>query len=180
MRISTSQVFDAGAMNMLNSQSALYKQQNQLATGRRILAPEDDPMAAAQALLVKQSESANQQYIANQGQAKSQLGLVDAQLSSLSGLLMNVRDKVVQAGNTTLTNSDRASIATELEARLGELMGIANSDNGSGEFLFSGYSGWVKAAAGAGGDPARRLRRRRRRTPLASILLQANAGQCFR
>ena len=50
MRISTSQVFDAGAMNMLNSQSALYKQQNQLATGRRILAPEDDPMAAAQAL----------------------------------------------------------------------------------------------------------------------------------
>ena len=144
MRISTSQIFDAGSSNMLKSQSALYKLQNHLATGRRVLTPQDDPVAAAQALIVTQSAAVNQQYLDNQGQAKHQLGLVDTQLTALTNALLNVRDKVLQAGNTMLSSSDRESIAAELEARLGEMMGIANSDNGVGEYLFSGYSGKVK------------------------------------
>ena len=147
MRISTHQVFDAGATNMLKNQSSLYKQQNQLATGRRVLTPQDDPVAAARALEVDQSISVNQQYIEAQGQAKNQLGLVDTQLSALNNALLNVRDRVVQAGNTTLSNNDRQAIASELEARLGEILSVANSDNGSGEFLFSGYSGKVKPFA---------------------------------
>jgi len=144
MRISTNQIYDAGTLNIQQSQSSLYKLQNQLSTGRRVLTPQDDPVAAAQALVVTQSMEVNQQHINNQGQAKSQLGLLDSQLSSLVGALQNVRDRVVQAGNTTLSKSDRESIASELEARLGEMLGIANSENGTGEYLFSGYSGNVR------------------------------------
>jgi len=142
MRISTSQIYDAGALNIQRNQSALYKLQNQLSTGRRVLTPEDDPVAAAQALIVTQSQEVNAQQLENQGNASSQLGLVDSQLSSLTDLLQNVRERVVQAGNTgTLNNSDRQTIATELESRLGEMLGIANSQNGSGDYLFSGYQG---------------------------------------
>ncbi len=148
MRISTSQIFDAGTLGIQNGQSGLYKLQNQLSTGRRVLTPQDDPVAAAQALVVTQTRGVNQQHMDNQGQAKSQLGLVDSQLSSLVNVLQVVRERVVQAGNTgTLSQSDRAAIATELQSRLSEIVGIANSDNGVGEYLFSGYKGNVRPFA---------------------------------
>ena len=144
MRISTSQIYDSGALGIQNGQSALFKLQSQLSTGRRVLTPKDDPVAAAQALVVTQSLDVNAQYMVNQGQAKSQLGLVDSQLTAVIDSLQSVREKVVQAGNTgTLSQSDRASIATELESRLSELLGIANTDDGTGEYLFSGYKGNV-------------------------------------
>ncbi len=147
MRISTSQIYDAGSLNIQRNQAALFKLQNQLSTGRRVLTPEDDPVAAAQALLVTQAKEMNTQQTTNQGTAESQLGLVDSQLSSLVDLIQNVRERVVQAGNGSLSNSDRQSIATELEARLGELMGIANAQNGAGDYLFSGYQGATKPFA---------------------------------
>ena len=132
MRISTSQIYDSATLNIQRNQTSLYKLQNQLSTGRRVLTPEDDPVAAAQALLVTQSRDVNQQHVTNQGNAKSQLGLVDSQLNSLTDLLQNVRDRIIQAGNSaTMTDTDRSAIATELEARLGEMVGIANSQNGS-------------------------------------------------
>lgn len=148
MRISTSQIYEAGTVNIQRNQSALYKLQNQLSTGRRVLTPEDDPVAAAQALLVTQSRDVTAQHIENQGNADSQLGLVDSQLSSLGDLLQHVREKVIQAGNTgTLSNTDRQAIATELESRFGEMLGIANTQNGTGEFLFSGYQGGTRPFA---------------------------------
>ena len=147
MRISTSQIYDAGSLNIQRNQAALFKLQNQLSTGRRVLTPEDDPVAAAQALLVTQAKEINTQQTTNQGTARSQLGLVDSQLSTLVDLIQNVRERVVQAGNGSLSNSDRQSIATELEARLGELMGIANAKNGTGDYLFSGYQGATKPFA---------------------------------
>ena len=99
MRISTSQIYDAGSLNIQRNQASLFKIQNQLSTGRRVLTPEDDPVAAAQALLVTQAKEMNTQQTTNQGNAESQLGLVDSQLSSLVDLIQNVRDRVIQAGN---------------------------------------------------------------------------------
>lgn len=148
MRISTSQIFNSGTLGIQRNQSELYKLQNQISSGRRVLTPEDDPVAAAQALVVTQSRDVNQQHIDNQGNASSQLGLVDSQLNSLTDLLHNVRDRVIQAGNTgTMTNTDRALIATELESRLSEMLGIANSQNGAGDYLFSGYQGATRPFA---------------------------------
>ena len=142
MRISTSQIYNSGALNIQRNQSSLYKLHNQMSTGRRILTPEDDPVAAAQALMLNQAQQVNAQHLSNQGAAASQLGLVDSQLSSLINVLQNVRERVVQAGNTaTLADAERQAIATELEVRLGEIVGIANAQNSTGDYLFSGYKG---------------------------------------
>ena len=66
MRISTNQIYDAGTLGIQRNQSALYKLQNQLSSGRRILTPEDDPVAAAQALIVTQTKEVNAQHLENQ------------------------------------------------------------------------------------------------------------------
>lgn len=163
MRVSTSQIFDSGTRGIGRNQFDLFKLQNQLATGRKVLTPEDDPIAAAQALVLTQSKEVSAQFLENQGDAKGKLGTVDAQLSSLTDLLQNVRERVVQAGNTTLTNTDRSHIAQELEARFSELMGVANAQDGAGNYLFSGYQGAVKpfsvsnTGATYAGDDGQRL-----------------------
>jgi flagellar hook-associated protein 3 FlgL len=142
MRISTSQIYDTGALSIQRNQSALFKLQTQISSGRRVLTPADDPVAAAQSLLVTQSQEVNAQHFDNQSNASGQLGLVDSQLSSLTDVLQSVREKVVQAGSTgSMTNADRQSIATELESRLTEILGMANARNTSGDYLFSGYQG---------------------------------------
>lgn len=163
MRVSTSQIFDSGARGIGKNQFDLYKLQNQLSTGRKVLTPEDDPIAAAQALVLTQSKGVSSQFLKNQDDAQGKLGIVESQLTSLGDLLQNVRERVVQAGSTTLSNPDRNFIAQELEARFSEMMGIANAQDGAGNYLFSGYQGAVRpfsantAGAFYAGDDGERL-----------------------
>ncbi|WP_153115212.1 flagellar hook-associated protein FlgL [Rhodocyclus tenuis] len=139
MRVSTSQIYDNGISGITSNQATLYKTQAQLAAGRRVLTPSDDPVASARALVVTQSLNVSERYIENQTTANSSLALVEGYTQSAVNLIQNVRERLVEAGNTSLTNSDRQAIATELEARLQELVGLANSQDGAGRYLFSGY-----------------------------------------
>jgi len=53
MRISTQTLFESGATRLGELQSSLVKTQQQIATGRRMLSPSDDPIGAARALEVR-------------------------------------------------------------------------------------------------------------------------------
>lgn len=147
MRISTQTLFDSGAARIGDLQSSLYKTQQQLATGRRILTPSDDPIAAARALEVTQSQSLNTQYGTNRGYAKDSLAMVDSTLSSVTELIQNVKTTAISAGNGTLGDGERASIATALQSSLGQLVGLANTRDAQGNYLFSGFQTTTPAFA---------------------------------
>ena len=83
MRVSTSMIFNSGVGGMRDLQSGLYKLQNQLATGRRILTPADDPIGAAEALKVTQGKNVNERFIENQGQASSKLAFAETKLQGV-------------------------------------------------------------------------------------------------
>ncbi len=148
MRISTGMLFDHG-VNTINRQwSTLLHLQQQVATGRRVLTPADDPVGAARALEVEQSKNVNAQFATNQQNAKAALGLEEAQLTSISELFARIKELTVQAGNAALAAGDRQSIAHELRARYDELLGLANAADGQGQYLFSGYMGATKPFGG--------------------------------
>ncbi len=144
MRVSTAQIFDSGTFGIQSNQGALFKIQNQLATGRRILTPADDPVGASQALVVTQSQEINKQYLNNQDTARSQLNMVESNLGSVSDEIQNIIEKAVSAGNGTLGQSERNMIATELQGRLDNLIGLANAQDGTGQYLYSGFQAQVK------------------------------------
>ena len=141
MRISTSMIYDNGVAGMQQSMSKQVKLQNQLATGQRLVTPSDDPIAAASILDVKQSKAINDQLRINADSAKLQLELEESALADATSLLQNAKTLAVYAGNAGLTNSDRASIATELQSQYEQLLAIANRGDGNGQFLFSGFQG---------------------------------------
>lgn len=152
MRVSTGMIFDAGVASINRQTASLLHLQQQVANGRRILSPSDDPVAAARALEVTQSRDVVAQFKQNHNNANSALGLEEAQLTSTTDLLARVRDLAVQAGNSSLSSSDRNAIAFELRARFEELIGIANATDGSGQYLFSGFMGSTKPFGGTVDD----------------------------
>ncbi len=144
MRLSTNTIYEQSVNAILLQQESVQKTQQQVATGKRMQTPADDPIAAARALNVAQAASINTQYDENRNNAKTSLALSDTILSSISTLIQDVRTDVVSAGNGALNNSDRTSLANTLRGRLEELVGLTNATDSSGNYLFSGYQGATK------------------------------------
>lgn len=155
MRVSTSMIFNNGTKGIQNLQSDWYKLQNQMSTGRRILSPADDPIGASEALLVSQSQGVNQQFLDNQATARSQLNYVETTLGSVTDNMLSIVELASDAGNTTYSAAQRSMIAEELKQRMSSLVGLANTRDGTGLYIFSGYQSTtepfqINTAAAAG------------------------------
>jgi flagellar hook-associated protein 3 FlgL len=149
MRIST-QSFYVSAMGL--QQQKLFRVQQQLATNSKFLSAGDDPVGAARALGVSQTLSENAQYATSRQRASLSLATEENALNSVTAILQNMKALTVHAGNGTLSDADRESLATTIQSGLDQLIGVANSDNGNGQYLFAGFkSGSPPFVTGAGG-----------------------------
>lgn len=149
MRISTGMIFDAGVRAINRQATSLLHIQQQIASGRRVLSPGDDPIAAAQALEVTQANDVIAQFTKNHASATTALSLEETQLTGAIDLLATVRDLALQSSNPSLTASGRAGIASALRARFDQLLGIANAADGAGQHMFAGFMGGTTPFAGS-------------------------------
>ncbi len=140
MRISTSMIQQTGAGSLTSTQSNMYQLQQELATGRSMLSAGDNPMAAGQAITVGAAQAQNNGFTSVQTSAYNHLSLVGGAVSSVQNLLQSARQLIVQAGNTSLSGADRNSIATSLQSDYQQLLGLANSTDGNGQYLFGGFN----------------------------------------
>lgn len=139
MRVSTNMIYDQGVIALQKQSAALLYTGQQIATGRKILTPSDDPVGSARALDVSQSKSVNQQFITNQGYAEDALKLVEGQLDGAGEIIQYARHRVLAAGNPALSPADRQSIATDLRSQFDAMLAIANTRDANGDYLFAGY-----------------------------------------
>jgi len=139
LRISTNAIFQAGTTQLNTLQSQMAKTQMQLSTNKRMLTAADDPIGSAKALELTQSQSMNTQFGTNRTNASSSLSMVDKTLQDVSSQITEIQTMIVTAGNAGYSDSNRMALATELEGRLTDLIGMANTTDGTGTFLFSGY-----------------------------------------
>ena len=141
MRISSSLFFQTGLNSINAQQSDLMHLFQQIGSGQRMVTPADDPLAAARAINISQSQSLNTQYTANRGVAKTSLNTEESVLNSVTTLMQDVKSRLVQAGNGTLSDDDRATLANVLTNAKASLLALANSTDGNGQYLFSGMHG---------------------------------------
>ncbi|RKR06090.1 flagellar hook-associated protein 3 FlgL [Kushneria sinocarnis] len=138
MRISTSMMFELSRNAMQDRQSDLSEIGLQLSTGKRIATPSSDPRAAGQVLLTQQANAQNSQFENSRITAQQQLATQDSVLDSVTNLITRAKSLIVQAGNGTMSDVDRQSNATELEGLYQEALGLANSQDGNGNYVFAG------------------------------------------
>lgn len=149
MRISSLQIFNIANNSIRDASNAIAKTQQQLSSGQRILTAADDPVGAAKTLQLEHNLSRIEQYGKNIDLAQNNLSLQETTLNSVTSLLQRVRDLAVQAGNTaTLRPEDYTNIATEVNARMGELQDLLNTRNTYGDYIFAGYKGSQKPFVG--------------------------------
>ena len=163
MRISTQSFYEQSKTAMGSLQSNLLRVQQQLGAGTKILAPSDDPLGAARVLAVSQSIALTAQYASSRAHATQTLTMEENALQSVTSVLQNVKGLLIQAGGT-MNDADRATIATTLQSNLDQLQGLANTDDGNGQFLFAGFKSgsapFVRQADGSvnyAGDQGQRL-----------------------
>lgn len=152
MRISSGSVFDTNVSMLNQQQTSLLHTNQQVASGRRMLTPADDPAASATALQVTQADGRNTQFATNRNAAKGSIELAEAVLQNVTTVLQDAKTMAVHAGDGALSPADRKSVAEELQGRLDQLVALANSTDGTGNYLFSGFQGktlpFVKTALG--------------------------------
>ncbi len=139
MRISTRQIYTQGLEAFQQQQQKLAKLQQQISTGVRLSKPSDDPAAASKILELEQTVSLNLQYQSNINLAEQRLNQQDAVLANYDSLLIRVRELAIQANNAPVDATSRNAIAAEIDERLNELLSLANTIDGNGDYLFAGY-----------------------------------------
>lgn len=138
MRISTTWQQQQSVNQMLNRQYELSQTQLALGNGKAIQTPSDNPAAAARAVDVNSASAQNDQYTRNINMATTRLSVEEQTLNSASDILDRIRTLALEGSNGTQTDESRKSIATEMRQNLQQLVALANTKDGQGEFVFAG------------------------------------------
>lgn len=145
MRISTSQIFDLNIRSVLENQRGLSDTQQQLASGKRINKPSDDPVGAAQVVRITEELDKLTQYQRNNDLLASSLEQQEAILRSINDSANRARVLVIQSGAGFTTDADRQAIGAEIEQIRNEVIDLMNSQNAQGEYIFAGFQSETQA-----------------------------------
>lgn len=140
MRISTAAIHQNAVSSMMTQQSILSRTQNQIASGKRVQSPADDPVAAVHLLELDRALTESDQFGSNSNMATNRLTLEEQVLSDSGTLLQRIQELAVQANSPAVDAGGRSMIADEVRGRVQELIGLANTRDANGEYLFAGFS----------------------------------------
>ena len=138
MKISNAQLFDSSIAQMNLKQSNVAEMQAKLASGKQLVKPSDD---AQKATLIQRLNSAMQRqdvFERSLDGADSRLATEQTALMGAENLLQRIRELAIQGSNDTLNDTDRSIIAKEVEYLRDSLFSLSNTQDPSGNYIFSG------------------------------------------
>ncbi|MBE3550261.1 MAG: Flagellar hook-associated protein FlgL [Brockia lithotrophica] len=127
----------------------IARAEEQLATGRKVVRPSDDPVIALRALRTESLLRDIAQFRRNADYARSFLDAQERSLAEGEDLLKRVRELLVQGSNTALSREARDAVASELRAVREQFAAVANTNLG-GRYVFSGEATTEPAYGPAG------------------------------
>lgn len=138
MRVPTLQTSRQQLSTITDRQAEQARLQQQISSGVRIRTPGEDPAAAAAAELARSRMARLAQDQRATGLASTTLGAADDALRSGQDLLQSAREALVSAGNSAYSDADRQALAVQLRSVRSQLLGLANTADGAGGYVFGG------------------------------------------
>jgi flagellar hook-associated protein 3 FlgL len=139
VRITDRLLVDKVLGNIQRNTERLADLQDEVATGRRINKPSDDPTGTVSSLILHSTDDENQQDAANLDQAQAWLNSTDVALQDVNSILQRARELAVQGANQTLGPEETTSLANEVDQLLDHAMQLANTQNGD-RYIFGGFN----------------------------------------
>lgn len=139
MRITNSMISNNVMYNLNNNLYSLNRTYAQMSSGKSIETPSDNPVGASSVLKYSAYLSKIEQYQKNGEDAASWLKVTEGALGGLTDTLATVRERMVQAFNGTLSDTDREAILQEVQELTDEVVELCNTDY-AGRYVFGGYA----------------------------------------
>ena len=138
MRISTAQYYATQAAQYQRNYSKTVETANEASSLQRINTAADDPIGAGRLLQLGQQAATLDQYKSNISTTKSALTVQESTLTSISDALQRAKEIGLAANNGTATDADRKAYAAELGQIQQQVLGLMNSKDANGNYLFAG------------------------------------------
>lgn len=138
MRISNNMLINNMMLSLSNNLNRTQKYQYQLATGKKIRLPSDDPIVASKALKLRTDVAEILQYKRNTDDAISWMDITESTMQQMTEVLHRFKDLTNQAANGTNTADDLQKIKAETDQLRKQIINLANSTY-AGRYIFSGY-----------------------------------------
>ncbi|MBX5464919.1 MAG: flagellar hook-associated protein FlgL [Clostridia bacterium] len=124
-------------LDLQQAEQRLIRSQNQIASGKRVSLPEDDPVAAAEGMRFG-AELARDQRVARTAQAAGGwLQATDTALASVGDILLRARELALEGASDSLPPESRQALAKEVDQLRQQLIQVGNSQF-AGRYLFGG------------------------------------------
>ncbi|MGE5614016.1 MAG: flagellar hook-associated protein FlgL, partial [Bacillota bacterium] len=137
MRITNNMLINNMIRYIGNNLTRMDKYQSQLATGKKIRVPSDDPVVAARALKLRTDVAEIEQYQRNLKDAKSWMDITESVLSDINDILQRAKELAVGSDGAE-SPVDLQATAMEVRQLRTQLIKLANSTY-AGRYIFSGY-----------------------------------------
>jgi flagellar hook-associated protein 3 FlgL len=138
MRITNNMLINNMVNYIGNNLNRMDKYQSQMATGKKIQVPSDDPVVAARALKLRTDVAEIEQYQKNVEDATSWLDMTENALANIGQVMQRVRELTVQGASSTATVDDKQKIGAEMKQLRTQLISLGNTTY-AGRYIFSGY-----------------------------------------
>jgi flagellar hook-associated protein 3 FlgL len=126
------------ALNQLESN--ISTTQDGISSGLAFSTASQDPVGAGLVAGYNQVLAQSQQYTSNGNSATGSLNTEDSALTQLQNQLQSLRDLALEANNATESPSDLSAIATQVQQIQQSILSVANTQDGTGNYIFAGYS----------------------------------------
>jgi flagellar hook-associated protein 3 FlgL len=140
MRVTQAGFYNQATQQMGKQQAKVFETQEQLASGKKILRPSDDPALATAINSLKSKMDINQRYLSNLNGMEDTLKMQEISVSGSVDIVSRIKELSVQAANDTYSAADRKGIAIEIKELISSLADLGNMRSIDGAYLFSGYS----------------------------------------
>ena len=137
MRITMNQLNRSMQYVLNNRYSDLCNLQEQLATGKRLMRPSDDPVDVANALKLETKLREYQQFKKNINDGLAFMNVTGTAMESMNTLLQRARELAIQASSDTIGDTERQYINKETEQLLRQMVALIDTKY-KGDYVFSG------------------------------------------
>ena len=145
MQVSTKLFNDQQVRQFGKLTEDIQRKQEKIASGKAILRASDDPVAAVELSAAKEQKELLTRFEDNSYKAQLRLSASDKTLQETVSVLTRISELATQARSPAFDGFSRKAILAEVTSLKETLVDLANSRDGYGESLFSGYKTDVDA-----------------------------------
>ncbi|MGV2621480.1 UNVERIFIED_CONTAM: flagellar hook-associated protein FlgL [Halobacillus marinus] len=137
MRVTQSMLSNNMMRNLSDSYRNMGIYQDQLATGKKISRPSQDPVVAMKGMNYRSQVEEVEQFQRNIGEVHNWMDNTDSSLDKATQAMQRIRELTVQASNDTYEEGQRTAVAKEIR-QLKEHLGTIANTKVNDKYIFNG------------------------------------------